>query len=75
MLSYLKPLSKPTTSLLLIWLMLGSLMLPMVGASSESGNEEIPSQFGDQVISLPNRMVMHIFSMTNKIQFIRHSAI
>ena len=47
MLSYLKPHSKPTTSLLLIWLMVGSLMLPMVGASSESGNEEIPSQFGD----------------------------
>jgi len=47
MLSYLKPHSKPTTSLLLIWLMLGSLMLPMVGASSESGNEEIPAQFGD----------------------------
>ena len=47
MLSYLKPRSKPTTSLLLIWLMLGSLMLPMVGASSESANEEIPAQFGD----------------------------
>ena len=39
--------SKSTTTLLLVWLMLASIMLPLVSASDDSTDEEIQVVAGD----------------------------